>query len=96
MADYALSHRAAADLEAIAEFTINRFGIEQARQYRDELNTCFSNLAANPAMSRRAEQLAKDLRRFEHGSHIIFYRPGDEGVLIVRVLHYRMDAGRQF
>ena len=94
MADYRLSRRAAADLEAIAEFTIGRFGIEQARRYRDELKACFAKLADHPTMGRRAEQLAKGLRRFEHGSHIVFYVPTDDGVLVVRVLHYRMDAGR--
>lgn len=96
MADYSLSRRAAIDLEAIAEFTIDRFGIKQARRYRDELKNCFTNLAENPTMGRRAEQLARGLRRFEHGSHIIFYLPVEDGVLVVRVLHYRMDVGRHY
>lgn len=96
MADYRLTRRAAADLDAIAEFTIGRFGIEQARRYRDDLKSCLSNLAENPQMGRRAEQLAKGLRRFEHRSHIIFFVPVDQGVLVVRVLHYRMDVGRHF
>lgn len=94
MADYRLSRRAATDLEAIAAFSIDRFGINQARRYRDELIACFSNLAANPSLGRRAEQLAKGLRRFEHGSHIIFYTREGEDISVVRVLHYRMDAGR--
>ena len=94
MADYRLSRRAATDLEAIAEFTINRFGIEQARRYRDELKACFENLAENPTIGRRAEQLANGLRRFEHRSHIVFYVLAEDGVLVVRVLHYRMDARR--
>lgn len=94
MADYLLSRQAATDLEAIAEFTIKRFGIEQARRYRDELKTCLENLARNPNMGRRVEQLAKGLRRFEHGSHIIFYLTGGDAVLIVRLLHYRMDVGK--
>lgn len=94
MADYRLSGQASTDLEAIAEFTINRFGIEQARQYRDESKGCFRTLAESPTLGRRAEHLAKGLRRFEHGSHIIFYMPLDDGVLVVRVLHVRMDARR--
>ena len=94
MADYRLSRRAATDLEAIAAFSIDRFGIKQARRYRDELIACFSNLVTNPSLGRRAEQLAKGLRRFEHGSHIIFYTREGDDVFVVRVLHYRMDAGR--
>jgi toxin ParE1/3/4 len=41
MPDYRFSRRAALDLEAIAEYTIERFGIEQSRRYRDELAACF-------------------------------------------------------
>jgi len=37
MADYRLTRRAAADLDAIAEFTIGRFGVDQARRYRDDI-----------------------------------------------------------
>lgn len=92
MADYRLSRQAAKDLEAIAEFTIARFGIEQARQYRDALKGCFRTLAESPTLGRRAEHLAKGLRRFEHGPHIIYYMPVDDGVLVVRVLHVLMDA----
>lgn len=94
MAEYRLSRRAATDLEAIAAFSIDRFGIKQARRYRDELIACYSNLISNPSLGRRAEQLAKGLRRFEHGSHIIFYTREGDDVFVVRVLHYRMDAGR--
>ena len=96
MTRYRFSGRATSDLEAIADFTIRRFGVDQARRYRDELSTCFSDLAKNPSLGRRAEQLAKGLRRFEHGSHIVFYVADDHGVLIVRVLHYRMDVRRHF
>lgn len=96
MAKFKLSRRAAADLDVIAEYSIDRFGVEQARQYRDELKDCFESLAANPQIGRRAEQLTKGLRRFEHGSHIIFYLPNDDGIFVVRLLHYRMDAGRRF
>lgn len=94
MPDYRFSRRAALDLEAIAEYTIERFGLEQARCYRDELGACFDQLAGNPKLGRRVEQLGVGLRRYEHRSHIIFYQQTGEGLLIVRVLHYRMDAVR--
>ncbi len=96
MAKYRFSRRAATDLEAIAEYTIERFGIEQARRYRNELRTCFAQLADNPRLGRRAEQLSTGLRRYEHRSHLIFYQVTGAQVLIVRVLHYRMDVTRHF
>ncbi len=94
MSDYRLSRRAVVDLEAIAEFSIDRFGIQQARRYRNDLTECFQRIANTPEIGRRAEQLAKGLRRIEIGSHVVFYLPTADGALTVRVLHYRMDAGR--
>ena len=41
MNNYRLSRLAVADLEEIAEYTIERFGIEQARLYRDGLKNLF-------------------------------------------------------
>jgi len=48
MSSYRLSRLASADLEEIAEYTIEIFGIEQARKYRDGLKSCFVQLADNP------------------------------------------------
>ena len=96
MNNYRLSRLAANDLEEIAEYTIERFGIEQARRYRDGLKTCFIQLANNPAIGRKAEQLIRGLRRFEHQSHVVFYIGESESLLIVRVLHSSMDVPRHF
>jgi toxin ParE1/3/4 len=56
MADFRLSTRAAADLGGIARHTIEAFGVEQARRYRDDLEACFQTLAANPRLGRSAER----------------------------------------
>ena len=96
MSNYRLSRLAAADLEEIAEYTIERFGIEQSRRSRDGLKTCFVQLANSPALGKRAEQLIRGLRRFEHQSHVIFYISEPENLLIVRVLHSNMDVPRHF
>ena len=96
MNDYRLSRLASADLEEIAEYTIERFGIEQARRYRDGLKTCFDQLANNPALGKRSEQLMRGLRRFEHQSHVVFYINESEDIFIVRVLHSSMDVPRHF
>ena len=95
MAEYQFSRRAALDLEAIAEYAIERFGLEQARDYRDDLGACFERLADNPRLGRPAKELGPELRRYEHRSHIIFYQKLDTGTLIVRVLHYRIEVTRQ-
>lgn len=94
MAEYRLSGRAEADLAGIADYTIEQFGIEQARRYRDELEKCFQSLAEHPKLGHGAEHLTPSLRRFEHRSHVVFYVPQENGVLIIRVLHDSMDVPR--
>ena len=92
MSEYRFTKLAARDLEGIAKFTIERFGLDQARRYRDELRLCFEKLAEHPRLGQRAEHLGVGLRRHEHGSHIVFYQSTGIGVLIARILHRRMDA----
>ena len=95
MAEYRLSKSAENDLAEIADYTITTFGIEQSRRYRDELNTCFQNLADNPMLGRNASlDLTPELRRYEYQSHVVFYMPELRDILIVRVLHKNMDAPR--
>ena len=94
MADFRLSTRAAADLEGIARYTIETFGVEQARRYRDDLEACFRTLAENPRLGRSAERLRPGLRRFERRSHAVFYMQNEDGILIVRILHARMELSR--
>lgn len=94
MGEFRFSRRAIADLAEIANYTIENFGIEQARRYPERLEFCFQNLADAPNLDRSAEQVASGLRRYEYHSHVIFYMPQGSVVLIVRVLHQSMDVER--
>ena len=89
-----LSSRAESDLSEIADYTIETFGIEQARCYMDGLEACFQTLADKSLDGHSADGLAPRLRRFRHQSHMVFYIPDEEGVFIVRVLHQSMDFQR--
>ena len=94
MAAYSLSRKAAADLDAIHEYTIVSFGLAQARDYLNGLHEGFGTLAEQPMLGRSAARLSPELRRHEYRSHVVFYVPRDGGVTIVRVLHRSMDAPR--
>ncbi len=51
-------------------------------------------LAEKPALGRSADYVEPYMRRFEHKSHVIFYIPESQGILIVCVLHNSMDVLR--
>ena len=49
----------------------------------------------NPAMGVSIENIRTGYRRFSHQSHVIFYTQMQDGILIARVLHKRMDVTKQ-
>ena len=51
----------------------------------------YTTLAENPRIGRSREELAPELRSFPFQDYVIFYRPIDNGVEIVRVLRGSRD-----
>jgi toxin ParE1/3/4 len=95
MARYLLSKSAQLDIEKIADYTIENFGINQARVYRDGLISCFQDLTVRPERGRL--YLHKDetlLLCYRYKSHIVFFKRTNAGILIVRILGERMDFRR--
>ena len=95
MANFRLSRRAEVDLLDIAEFTLHEWGESQTIRYLDELEECCQMLADRPALGRPCDYVRPGLRRHEHGKHVLFYRPEDEGIVVSRILHQRMLPERQ-
>jgi toxin ParE1/3/4 len=95
MARFRISDRADKDIGDIARYTIERHGIEQARHYRAFIIACFEFLSENPEAGRAIDDVRIGYRCFNHQSHVIFYKADGRDVLIVRVLHNRMDVAQQ-
>lgn len=94
MRSYRLSVRADGDIAEIADYTIKKFGIDQARLYRDGLERSFQLLADDPTRGKSAADFGPNLRRMNYESHVIFFVPERAGILVVRVLHQQMDFQR--
>jgi toxin ParE1/3/4 len=91
---FELSRAAVADLDAIADFTADRWGNEQARLYLDALEARLTQLAYQPLIGRKRDELATGLLCFPVESHVVFYCATDFGIAVVRVLHKRQDPPR--
>lgn len=92
MPSYALSKAAERDLENIATYTVEMFGVEQALAYRDGLIRSFDFLADNPKSARLRHELKPPVRAYRFQSHLIFYDALSDGsILILRVRHGRED-----
>ena len=53
-------------------------------------------LADAPGMGRARPELLSNLRSFPLGSYLLFYRPSDNGIEVVRVLHGARDIPALF
>ena len=93
MAEYTLSKSAERDLRKIAEYTIEQFGIEQARNYKESLVAAFEFLARHPVVGRDFSHLGKGWRRHPYQDHCIYYKQVSSGILILRLIHSRQDPG---
>ncbi|MEC9346430.1 MAG: type II toxin-antitoxin system RelE/ParE family toxin [Pseudomonadota bacterium] len=92
---YALSPSARADLVAIWRYSAANWSVEQADRYVRDLEAVFRLLAGSPGLGVGIDHLRKGYRKFPAGRHSVYYTSGEQGVLIVRILHQRMDAGAQ-
>lgn len=86
------------DIANILRYTIKRWGITQARKYERLLFDAFTSLAENPLKigSRDVSYLHEDYRRYPIGKHYIYYKCIDEGIIIIRILHERMNQEAYF
>jgi toxin ParE1/3/4 len=90
MSQYRVSDVARSDLEGIWLF-IARDNPKAADRFIQAIVSRFPKLAAMPHLGRQREELSARLRSFPIGNYVIFYRPMDNGVEIVRVLHGARD-----
>ena len=90
MNQYRVSDEASADLEEIWIF-IAQDDPDAADRFIRTIVSRFPKLASMPQMGRQRNDLASRLRSFPVGSYIIFYRPMDDGIEVVRVLHGARD-----
>ena len=87
MTSYRLSEQAAADIDAIYLYGIVTFGLVQADVYVDGMQAHLARLAVAPYMYPAIDFIRPGYRRSVYGSHAIYYRLYEDGVLIVRILH---------
>jgi len=90
MSQYRVSDAARSDLDEIWSY-ISEDNPDAADRFVRALVSRFAMLASMPQMGRQREELSSRLRSFPFGNHIIFYRPMENGVEIVRVLHGARD-----
>ncbi len=91
MPGYRLSKAAERDLAAIARYTVETHGVDQAMAYRDGLIRAFEFLAEFPRAARERPELRHGTRVHPCQMHLIVYRIDGDGIFVQRVRHGRED-----
>ncbi len=87
-----LSPRAEADLEEIWLYTYKNWSIELADGYHAAIVDAFDGLATCRKTGRVVD-IRDGYFKYAVGSHLVFYRLTERELIVVRVLHQRMDVG---
>ena len=94
---YRLSPRAQSDLEEIWLHTFKNWSLKQADGYLTAIVDAFEGLAAGEKTGRPVD-IREGYFKYPVGSHLVFYRfdeaGAETGLVVVRVLHQRMDVGK--
>ncbi len=86
VAEYRLTPRALYDLDAIADYSLDRWGPRQTEDY-------LRQLAENPSVGRTRDDVADGYRSFPEGKHVIFYLVmSEEEIAVIGVPHGAMDV----
>lgn len=88
---YGLSPLAEADIEEIWRYTVENWSVKQAEAYHADILDAFEGLASGLKVGRRAD-IRKGYFKYLVGSHVIYYRQQDMEIVIIRILHQRMDV----
>ena len=90
-----IAQAAQQDLREIRIHSKLAFGAAVAKEYLIGIRAAFSRLREHPFAGAAESDLGGGLRGVSYRSHRIYYRvlPGDNKLVIVRVLHHSRDVG---
>lgn len=77
---------ASRDIETIIDLIADNSSFDAAERFLKKVNQKCKNLATFPNMGRRRDELLQELRSFPVDDHLIFYRPIEGGIEILRVI----------
>ena len=79
------------DLDQIYEVTLETWGVAQAEHYLSQLRAAVDRVVEHPRSGRIYDVAATEYRAVRSGRHLIFYRLDLDAIVVVRILHDRMD-----
>ena len=89
-----LTEIARADLVSIRRYSTRTWGQEQTTNYMNALRDTLTGVVRGTVITRSRDDLRPGIQMAISGRHCIFFESDEARVLVVRVLHDRMDYRR--
>lgn len=89
-----LTPAAQADLEAIYDYSLERWGATRAERYILDIRDACAALADGTRVGNAVDDIRPGYHRLVVGSHVVFFKPTVERIDVMRILHGRMDVTR--
>ncbi len=86
-----LTEIARADLDSIRRYSTRTWGLEETTKYMNALRDTLKGLVRGAVVPRSRDDLRPGIQMATSGRHCIFFEADEARVLVVRVLHDRMD-----
>lgn len=86
--------KARRDIEEIWVYSLERFGLDKAEAYLRGIQRAAETVTEDPRRGVGCDEIRAGYRKFSVGSHVLFFRASAIRVVIVRILHQRMDFER--
>src|ERR1700761_356557 len=87
--------KAQRDIEEIWDYSVDQFGVDRAIEYVREIQRAATVLMQDPRRGLACDDIRSGYRKFPVGSHVLFFRTSATRVVIVRILHARMNFDRR-
>jgi len=94
MGVFHLTPDAKGSLMQIARYTQQTWGVQQRNSYMRSIDDCFLALAKAPMQGKSRPEIHHTLRSHPGGKHRVFYMIKQDYIVIVNVLHERMEPDR--
>jgi toxin ParE1/3/4 len=91
-----LTEIARTDLKSIQRYSQRIWGAQRTEQYMGALRDTMKALTTGTIVSRERNDVRPGLSIVASGRHCIFFEGDESRILVVRVLHDRMDHRRHF
>ena len=90
MPSYRLAPLAEQDMETIWKYSFEKWGINQANYYTDELVSAFEGLAVSSLQGISCDHIRVGYKFYRQRKHLIYFKTTNYGVAVMRILHERM------